>query len=367
MELPYRPENSKNMGMFGPEMNFLVAIPDPAKTETIARALSDEGYFNLTRVDDGLVAAELIRRNPDFFLIAAWDLPGVGGLELANEVRHSRSARHMPIILVGSPPTPQAMVQARELKVNGFCFGAGLSPDSLMEKVRKIMVTGGEEASRPESMEAEADELMKLGRVEEAVAMYRRIADETAKRTAALHGEIGILLLQKGETEAAVAELEQSVRDNPLMPRAQAALGQAYLDTGRPEDAAPVLEAAHRLDPQNEQVQAHLGESLLQAERFEKAEEVFQNLLDRNPHSMFYLNRLAIALRKQTKYTQALNLYLKALTIGREDENLHFNLGRCYFEAKRPDQAVPHLKKALEINPGFDEARLFLERIREEN
>ena len=56
--------------------------------------------------------------------------------------------------------------------------------------------------------------------------------------------------------------------------------------------------------------------------------------------------------------------YKKALTVDPGDENLYYNLGRAYMEAKMVDKAIAQFNKALEIYPDFKEALEVLAKIR---
>ncbi|MEW5722346.1 MAG: tetratricopeptide repeat protein [Thermodesulfobacteriota bacterium] len=350
--------------MFGPETVFLVAMAEVERAAVIERTLKSEGYLNVVRVDNGRDALRVIKYNPGCFLLAAWDLLDLSGADLVNEVRHNRACKEMPVILIGSPPNPKTMLNARKAGVDAFVFGVGFTGEALMEKVQRVMAPGRDEVLWPKALVDQAEELLKEGLVDQALAAFEETIVQARKRSAALNAEIGLLLMEKGEMGEAVTALEQAVEDDPDLPRAQAALGAAYLRTGRPVEAARVLEQAWRLDPRNQETQARLGESLLESENYGKAEEVFQVLLESDPGNMFYLNRLAIALRKQGKYTLAVNLYRQALEVNDRDENLHFNLGRCCFEARWMDLAVASLVRALEINPDFESARLLLDKIR---
>jgi tetratricopeptide (TPR) repeat protein len=56
---------------------------------------------------------------------------------------------------------------------------------------------------------------------------------------------------------------------------------------------------------------------------------------------------------------EALANYQKAITISPKDEHLYFNIARIYYDIKEWNNALAWLKKALEINPHFRDAKNF--------
>ncbi len=104
-----------------------------------------------------------------------------------------------------------------------------------------------------------------------------------------------------------------------------------------------------------------LGETYLAQNEDEKAREVFLKLSrieavyhERHKH---LFNELGIRLRKLGLYRESLEHYLRALTIARDDEHLWFNAARALDEDDQPELAARLLKKALELNPDFWQAK----------
>lgn len=64
-------------------------------------------------------------------------------------------------------------------------------------------------------------------------------------------------------------------------------------------------------------------------------------------------NKLGIALRRQGKWQEAVDNYLRAITIVPDDEGLFYNLAMAYKEGKIYGKAGDALVKALGINKTF--------------
>lgn len=345
--------------MYRPETNFLVALKDSALALQVEGIIKRQGYLNVTLVDNGLTAINLLRVKPNYLLIISWELPGLSGLELIDDLRHHKKLKDLPVILTGSPQSKEKMLRARQLKVNAFQLGPP-SEESLWPKIEKIIQGVVQGCEWPLATEIMADRLAEEGKRKEALELHRQSLLTAKQRAATFRTEIGIILMNQGENQAAVEALEAATTDDPSLARAQSALGQAYLRKGDPDSALRPLELSNQLDPQNFENQFLLVESLLQAGKDKRAEIFLERLVSHCHLDQFYFNRLAIAIRRQGQYEKAIDIYLKALESCQMDEHLLFNLSRCFVEAERLDDARETLQKALRINPDFPEAKKLL-------
>jgi tetratricopeptide (TPR) repeat protein len=71
-------------------------------------------------------------------------------------------------------------------------------------------------------------------------------------------------------------------------------------------------------------------------------------------------NENAINLRKTKCYDESLRYYHDAMTLNDNDENIHFNIARVYFEVNDYECCIKHLSDALRINPSLNVAKKFL-------
>src|SRR5262245_44507335 len=92
-----------------------------------------------------------------------------------------------------------------------------------------------------------AFEYYKRNEFETALPLAEKAAQQAPKMFAA-HNILGRLLLELGQVERAVKELEEGVRLRPQSPEMHYALARAYMRAGRKEDAAREREIFQRLE-----------------------------------------------------------------------------------------------------------------------
>jgi tetratricopeptide (TPR) repeat protein len=118
-------------------------------------------------------------------------------------------------------------------------------------------------------------------------------------------------------------------------------------------------------DPQCVAARFGLGRVYLARGEQDRATEVFSQLNDAaaagQPEHKHICNDIAIELRKAGMIREAVDQYRHALEVTNDDEHLWFNLGRVLSEHGQGELAVRLMEKAIQINPDFQEARLYLE------
>ncbi|HAS90625.1 MAG TPA: hypothetical protein DCS48_15190 [Desulfovibrio sp.] len=133
------------------------------------------------------------------------------------------------------------------------------------------------------------------------------------------------------------------------------------------------FEFQNALDVDEENVKANFGLGLTYMERGEgnKANDIFHRLVKLDaafqPEHKHLFNEFGINLRKTGMQDQAIDYYDRALEMTNNDENLHYNIARAYFEKGVLDKCSSHLKKALDLNKNHEEAAKFLEFLKKHN
>ncbi len=156
----------------------------------------------------------------------------------------------------------------------------------------------------------------------------------------------------------------------PKLREVQVAVARGEKFRKRGETFTAEFEYGKALAIDEENVRANFGIGLCYLSRGDtaKADEVFKKVVDLEaafePEHKHLFNEFGINLRKSKMHDQALEYYRKALALSPGDEHLHYNAARAAFEKADHKAAAAHLAKALELNPGFAEARTFLDHLR---
>jgi len=86
-----------------------------------------------------------------------------------------------------------------------------------------------------------------------------------------------------------------------------------------------------------------------------KGREELQNGIIRHYNTIGRQNREA------KNFAEAVKNYDRAISVSPQDENLHYNTARAYFEEGRQEKALEFLERALKLNPEFKEGKTFHE------
>ena len=227
------------------------------------------------------------------------------------------------------------------------------------------------------------------GRLAEAEAIYRGVLKRQPRHPAANH-LLGLVLLQRGDAEAAVRSIALAVAARGDEAQYHGNLGVALDAAGRPAEAVASFDRAIALSPGFAEAWSNRGKALRQLGRLEDAVDSYRAALARKPgEAGFYFN-LANALADlgdlsaaETAYREALALRpcyptalsglcrtleaqdraTEAVSIGeqaaarypREPEH-HRSLGRALLAAGRPADAVASYRRALGLDATDAEA-----------
>jgi tetratricopeptide (TPR) repeat protein len=189
----------------------------------------------------------------------------------------------------------------------------------------------------------------------EAAAYERGLA--TLPKSVALQREMGFLRLRRGEIEAGIRQLE-AARDASaeVDPGLLADLAVAYEMAGDLDRARATASAAVEADPGCVSCHLAAGEIALAGERFSDAEAAFARAVQKAPRNVEARRSRAKAVFLSGDLPRAVELYLDLARRAPEDVRVRVQTAQVLMRAKRPADAVPHLRAASELLP--EEARL---------
>lgn len=132
-------------------------------------------------------------------------------------------------------------------------------------------------------------------------------------------------------------------------------LAESYYNAGRVNDALGILEKAAASQPANAPLRNYYGQLCFLSGRNAEAEQSFTKALELDPHLTDARNNLGALYDTTGRKDLAEQQFLKVLddqTYG-SPEKAHLNLGILYLSQGREDEALGHLRRAVEINPKF--------------
>ncbi len=381
------------MAIVNKEMKFLVVDDMTNMRRTIRNMLRYIGYDVIEEASDGSVALRKMQGEIPDFLILDWNMPRMAGIDLVQRMREDKHFVEIPILMVTAEVQETQIVQAAESDIDGYIIKPFIAV-TLEEKINSIMakrnspsefdklIKGGMSYREKKEFDKAIEAFGLALKASPQSARVRHLIGETygmkgdMKKSEQfyeeavkinpqyikVHQSLGELYQKTGNSEKAIASIENAARISPNSSKRQATLGKLYIAKGDVKQAEKAFKQAVKVEPNNAALKTVIGEIYLESGQEDKAADSFKESLELKEDINVY-NRLGIALRRKHRFKEAIEQYQKALKVEPRDEGLHYNIGRAYIEANDKVKAMAHFKKALEIKPGFEDAKIILEKI----
>lgn len=154
--------------------------------------------------------------------------------------------------------------------------------------------------------------------------------EESKSSSAEANMELGILYMREGKKAIALELLQKAISQDPDLAEAHNAIAVLYENLGETDKADDHFRRAVSLDPKNSQAHNNYGGFLCRSQRWDDAEEHF--------------------------------LKAAANPLYETPEVAYTNAGICANTAKDSAKAEQYWRKALELNPRFPSALLYMAR-----
>ncbi|MGA8938573.1 MAG: tetratricopeptide repeat protein, partial [Acidobacteriaceae bacterium] len=145
-------------------------------------------------------------------------------------------------------------------------------------------------------------------------------------------------------------EAESRARKQPLTASILSAYAHALVATGNLAQAAQQMKAATQADPRDAQLHDDLGSIYAQQKSWQNAREQFTTALQINPQLAAAHLHLGLALQALNQ-PNSLDEILKARDLAPDNQLITLELGKAYAAAGHDDQAVPLFQKILATDP----------------
>jgi tetratricopeptide (TPR) repeat protein/4-amino-4-deoxy-L-arabinose transferase-like glycosyltransferase len=188
------------------------------------------------------------------------------------------------------------------------------------------------------------------GRVDEAIAHYRRALSIKADHAPALNN-LGSALAAKGDVDQAIAHYQQALAIAPDYATAHYNLANALLKKGQPHEASGHLRQALQSTPGSAEIHTNLGVTLADEGRYDEAIPEFRKALEFDPASAIAHRNLGNVLASAGRREEAVAALRQALALDPRDGPSHYDLATLLVESERMPDAITEFRKALELMP----------------
>jgi two-component system chemotaxis response regulator CheY len=127
--------------------HFLVVDDHPITRQIIIAMLKGLGYAQVTEVENGLKALDILRENnsrhPVDFVITDWSMPIMNGIVLLREIRESAILRHFPVLMVTAHADKGLAEIVMQSGADGYIDKQSLSDNLLKDSINTILKNKG--------------------------------------------------------------------------------------------------------------------------------------------------------------------------------------------------------------------------------
>ena len=198
-----------------------------------------------------------------------------------------------------------------------------------------------------------ADNLLELGRKDEAITYYRWALKFDSNLSKA-YQELGTLLVETGELEEAIAMFLQLINLHPHEALFYKNLGDAFRKKQQLERAIAAYDMAVKLKPDNDLFQKKLGDALQEKGNLNEAITCYQKAIEINQNFSGSYRQLGNAFRKQSRWNEAAAAYRKEIAIKPNSSYPYSLLGNVLIhQLETLDEAVAAYLKAIELEPEY--------------
>lgn len=180
--------------------------------------------------------------------------------------------------------------------------------------------------------------------------MYEQVRAEVPTHTVALFRS-GLLELQDGRPDTALALIERAVVAAPDEPRHQFGLGQALQALHRWDEAATAYRRVLRADPRSADAHFALGTALQSQQHYDGAIVAYESAVEIQPDFPDALNNLGNCRQLCGRLPQAATAYRRALALQPGNADAMANLGTVLREMGQFDESVELLRAAVDLQP----------------
>ena len=205
------------------------------------------------------------------------------------------------------------------------------------------------------------------GKAEEAQALNQRALQLAGGRDAMSYWQEGNFHLEQGEIQSAITAFEYALEIDSGYAEAHFNLSLALRRSKRLEEALAHAQEAARLAPSDSATLYGLGAILAERGRTEEARLAWLSAIEADPAHAGAYNALGIAALQAQDKMLAEAYFRSAVAAQFDSAQSHYNLSLILASDGRADEAIHHLRQALQHDPQHEAAGKQLARLLDEN
>lgn len=196
---------------------------------------------------------------------------------------------------------------------------------------------------------ANAKELVRTGKVKDALAAYREIIREDPTYVKA-RNNLGVLLDEMGNHAAALDHFQVARQSEPENIDVIINLGAALGSLGRFEDAERELRRGQRIAPDDVSIRSNLGILFVRRGLYEESEAELRWVCDHEPDNGMAHYYRGEALNRLGRVDVALEALEQAASLEPKNTKAFYTMGILYDKKGLPDQAEAMYRRSRELS-----------------
>jgi tetratricopeptide (TPR) repeat protein len=204
-----------------------------------------------------------------------------------------------------------------------------------------------------------AVESHRAGRLDEAEAMYRRVAEHNPKRPNVLH-MLGVIAFQRGRFAEAAGMIREAIRLQPESAEAHFNLANALAKMESNDEASVAFRRAIEIRPGYAEAWNNLGNLLRETNKLDESQAALTQATRLKPNFAEAHNNLGNVLRDKGLMNDAIAAHAEALRLRPEYAEAANNFGNALGDIGRYDEAIAYLQSSLRLQPDLAEAHFNL-------
>jgi len=180
-----------------------------------------------------------------------------------------------------------------------------------------------------------------------------------ARRKAAYHNDLGVLLEREGELTGALEQYRLARREDPTLVLAYINAGNVNVKLGKLTEAEDLYRQAIKMDPDQPEALNNLAwVYILRGEKPEEAIQLLERAIQADQENRYrYLDSLGWAFYRDGRTDEALDILKQALAETPPEEKYllgetHYHLGLIYRDEGKTSLAEDHFRKSRELGNG---------------